>query len=250
VSDYITDGQEGTAHDLRGAAGDMLRPECARVDADLAELALGTLTAKERVAALAHLAECARCSSEVEELAAAADQLLHLAPGSEPPLGFEVRVFEHWGVNQRAWGRRSWPVWRPKVGLALAACAAVLAFGLGALAGHGATGAGLSPRPSGSAAGTPVYVAALYAGGRSVGQVMVYAGNPTWLFMYVDDSGWQGALSCEVVVDHGPTMVLGRFWLSGGKGAWAARVNQPVGRLSQARVVGASGNVLASASLS
>jgi hypothetical protein len=79
---------------------------------------------------------------------------------------------------------------------------------------------------------------------------MVYAGNPTWLFMYMDDASWQGTLRCEVVVDQGPPVVLGRFWLSGGKGAWAASVAQPAGRLSQARIVGPNGKVLASADLS
>jgi hypothetical protein len=53
-----------------------------------------------------------------------------------------------------------------------------------------------------------------------------------------------------VVVEQGPTIVLGQFWLSGGKGAWAASLSQPAGRLSQARVIGAGGNVLASANLS
>ena len=73
--------------------------------------------------------------------------------------------------------------------------------------------------------------------------------TPPGLFMYMDDASWQGTLRCEVVLDQGPTVMLGRFWLSGGKGAWAASVAQPAGRLSQARIVGAAGNVLASANL-
>ena len=36
-----------------------------------------------------------------------------------------------------------------------------------------------------------------------MGRVMVYAGNPTWLFMYMDDASWQGTLRCEVVLDQG-----------------------------------------------
>ena len=53
-----------------------------------------------------------------------------------------------------------------------------------------------------------------------------------------------------VVVDQGATVNLGQFWLSEGKGAWAASVDQPAGRLSQARIVGSDGKVLASATLS
>jgi hypothetical protein len=244
-------GDMGDMGDSRpGAAGEVLPPDCARIDPDLAELALGALTGKERVAALAHLEECARCSAEVDELAAAADQLLHLAPATEPPVGFEARVFERLGLRTRPAGWRSWAIWRPRLGLAVAACAVVVAFGLGALLGYGTSGGSPEHYPDGSTGAPTIHVAALYAGGRAIGRVTVYAGNPTWLFMYMDDPSWQGTLRCEVVVDQGPTIVLGRFWLSGGKGAWAASVSQPAGRLSQARVVGPTGNVLASANLS
>ncbi len=234
----------------RGGAGDPLPPECARIQPDLAELALGALTGKERVAALAHLEECARCSAEVDELAAAADQLLHLAPAAEPPVGFEARVFERLGLRPGPVGWRSWAIWRPKLGLAVAAAAVVVAFAAGALLGHGTAGRGAEHYSGSPSAGTPIHVAALYAGGRPVGRVMVYAGNPTWLFMYMEDTSWQGTLRCEIVLDQGPPVMLGRFWLSGGKGAWAASVDQPAGRLSQARVLGANGRVLASAKLS
>ena len=86
-------GDMGERHDLR--------PECAAVDDDLLELALGSLTGKQRVAALAHMESCARCSAEVDELSKAADQLLHLAPASEPPIGFEAGVFERLGLDPR-----------------------------------------------------------------------------------------------------------------------------------------------------
>ncbi len=92
-------------------------------------------------------------------------------------------------------------------------------------------------------------VASLVSDSHEVGHVMVYAGNPTWIFMDMNDPSWQGTLRCEVVVDQGPTVVLGRFWLSDGKGAWAASVNQPAGRLSQARIVDDHGKVLAEADL-
>jgi hypothetical protein len=233
-----------------GPADEVLPPECARAQPDLAELALGALAGRERMAALAHLEACARCSTEVDELAAAADQLLHLAPDAEPPVGFEARVFEHLGLRPGPVGWRSWSIWRPKLALAVAAAAVVVAFGLGALLGYGTGGGGGEHYPDQPSSGAPIHVAALYAGGHPVGRVMVYAGNPTWLFMYMDDASWQGTLRCEVVLDQGPAVMLGRFWLSGGKGAWAASVDQPAGRLSQARVVGPSGNVLASANLS
>jgi hypothetical protein len=227
--------------------GDDLRPECAAVDDDLVALALGSLTGKQRVAAVAHMESCARCSAEVDELSKAADQLLHLAPASEPPLGFEAGVFERLGLNPRPPRLRWWLTARPRLVMAMAACALVVTFGLGAVVGHGTSSGGdkyAAPGPK-----APIETAALYSGSHMVGRVLVYAGNPTWLFMYMDDPAWQGAIHCEVVVDQGPTVDLGQFWLSEGKGAWAASVDQPAGRLSQARIVGSDGKVLASANL-
>jgi hypothetical protein len=165
-------------------------------------------------------------------------------------VGFEARVFERLGLRPGPVGWRSWAIWRPKLALSVAAAAVVVAFGLGALLGYGTGGGSGEHYPVQASGAAPIHVAALYAGGRPVGRVMVYAGNPTWLFMYMDDASWQGTLRCEVVLDQGATVVLGRFWLSGGKGAWAASLAQPAGRLSQARVVGPAGNVLASADLS
>jgi hypothetical protein len=231
-----------------GVVGDNLPPECAAVSGDLAELALGSLTGRERVAALAHLESCARCSAEVEALSVAADQLLLLAPAAEPPVGFEAGVFERLGLRGQRPRRPAWLTWGPRVAAAVAACVIVLAFGLGALVGRGTSGdtdhykGALGPH-------SQITVASLVSDSRDVGHVMVYAGNPTWIFMDMNDPGWQGALRCEVVIDQGPTVVLGRFWLSGGKGAWAASVNQPAGRLSQARIVDDHGKVLAEADL-
>lgn len=233
---------------MTGDMGDDLRPECAAVDDDLVALALGSLTGKQRVAAVAHMESCARCSAEVDELSKAADQLLHLAPASEPPLGFEAGVFERLGLNPRPPRLRWWLTARPRLVMAMAACALVVTFGLGAVVGHGTSSGGdkyAAPGPK-----APIETAALYSGSHMVGRVLVYAGNPTWLFMYMDDPAWQGAIHCEVVVDQGATVNLGQFWLSEGKGAWAASVDQPAGRLSEARIVAADGKVLASATLS
>jgi hypothetical protein len=227
-------------------------PECAAVEDDLVELALGSLTGKQRVITLAHLDQCPRCSAEVEELSAAADELLHLAPLTEPPLGFEARVFERLGLRARPsdpWARLTeWLGSRPRLGLALGALAVVAVLGIGALVGYGTTNRGGAGSYQAVQAG--LEVAHFRSDGRTVGEVMVYAGNPTWLFMYVDNQSWSGELRCQVVLDHGPTITLGDFWPSQGKGAWAASVSEPAGRLREARVVNASGRVLATASLS
>jgi hypothetical protein len=222
---------------------------CGTFDDDLAELALGVLTGKSRVAALAHVDGCSRCASEVERLAAVGDELLALSPSAEPPVGFEAGVFARMGLktppgpadgggrSARRWGRRS---------AVLLAVAAGLVFAVGAVTGAVAHGRpGPPDRPD-----RALETVALTAGGRQVGDVMVYAAEPTWIFMYMHGVPWTGALRCEVTVAGGRTLTLGRFWLSGGKGAWAASTSQPAGRLGQALVVGEGGQVLARAQLS
>jgi len=222
-----------------------LPPACAAGDADLPALALGTLSGKARVAALAHLDQCARCSAEVEELSMVADHLVHLAPEAEPPIGFEARVFERLGLLQPSSLPAPWYRRVPKWAVGAAAALALLVFGAGALIGRGTT----TPPPA--ATSTPVQETALISSstGKDVGEVYVYAGNPTWLFMVINGSDWQGTLRCEVIEEDGSPIVLGRFWLADGKGAWSESVNEPAGRLMAARVIGANGQSLAWASL-
>jgi anti-sigma factor RsiW len=66
---------------------------------ELAELALGVLTGRERARVLAHVESCPRCAEELEILSRAADTVVQAAPEMEPPLGFEVRLFERMGVT-------------------------------------------------------------------------------------------------------------------------------------------------------
>ncbi len=228
-----------------------LAQECAVVDDDLAELALGSLAGRQRAAVLTHLEGCPRCSAEVEKLSAAADELVHLVPAVEPTAGFEARVSEHFRPPAPPSRWPSWLAWR-RPALALGALGVLGAMGIGAWAVHQAA----TPGPHGSGSGVlgyqasaPTEVAHFRSGGRTVGQVMVYVGHPTWLYMYVDDLAGPAELTCQVVLTDGSTMTLGHFWPSAGKGAWAATVNQPAGRLRAAQLTGADGKVLASAQL-
>ena len=71
----------------------MTTEQCDRIREDAPELVLGLLGGEERASALGHLAECDACRAHVRTLADTADELLELAPRSEPPVGFEDRVF-------------------------------------------------------------------------------------------------------------------------------------------------------------
>ncbi len=56
------------------------RPECERYADELAELALGTMTGRERAHILTHVESCPGCQAEMEQLSLAADSLLEVVP--------------------------------------------------------------------------------------------------------------------------------------------------------------------------
>ena len=60
----------------------------------LSELALGIADGAERAQALEHVSDCVECRHELERQSTAADELLMLVPGQEPPIGFELRVVQ------------------------------------------------------------------------------------------------------------------------------------------------------------
>lgn len=72
---------------------------CEDMDASISGMAIGILLGNERSRMLAHLEGCERCQIEAERIAVTADFLLQLVPEIEPPLGFEVRLFERLGVS-------------------------------------------------------------------------------------------------------------------------------------------------------
>ena len=97
---------------------DMKDHGCDAHQDELPELALGVLTGRDRAQALAHVESCPRCAEELEQLSRAADAVVQVAPEVEPPMGFEMRLFERMGVadvrrprrrrHGRAWvGRRA-----------------------------------------------------------------------------------------------------------------------------------------------
>ena len=110
---------------------DMDERGCERYAGDLAELALGVLTGRERVQALSHVESCPRCAEELEQLSRAADAVVQVAPEAEPPVGFEVRLFERMGVADVPPRRRPRPGLAAGCRSAVAAAVVALAVGLG-----------------------------------------------------------------------------------------------------------------------
>ena len=102
---------------------------CEEIRDELAELALGTLSGRERSEVLGHVGSCPRCSAELEQLSVVADALLQLAPSMQPPLGFELTLAAR--LRSIATPRRR--VQHVRLLAVAAAVVVVFAFGLGAL---------------------------------------------------------------------------------------------------------------------
>jgi hypothetical protein len=198
---------------------------------DLALLALGTLTGRDRAVLLAHLEGCAQCSDEVEQLSLAADSLLPLAPEVNPPAGFEVRVFERMGIEVPSRGRPALSVPRR---LVLGVAAAVVALG-------GAFGVGLwvdrGPSPAPTQAVARLFESDLTSANQNRGELYIAQGHPGWLFMTVDDTSMTGYVTCELQTESGGDVTVGRFWLSAGQGTWASALSVPAATVRTASLL-------------
>lgn len=216
---------------------------CEQYRIELSELALGVLTGRDRARVLDHVESCPRCAEELEQLSRAADAVVQAAPEAEPPMGFEVRLFERMGVADERHRRRfRSPRW---VAGALAAAAAVVALAVGLSLGLSSSGP-----PSLSAAPRHGVVAAPLVGqGQVVGRVAVHGGAGPWMSMMLFDSTAQGRVNCIVVTSDGVSHQVGTFWANKGYGAWIAPLSVDPKNIRSAEVVAPSGTVIATAAL-
>jgi anti-sigma factor RsiW len=224
----------------------------------LAELALGVLTGRERAATLAHVDSCDHCAEELEQLSRTADAVVYVAPEEEPPMGFEVRLFNRMGLAESASEppapRRRGPfLWgAPRGRWALAAAAAVVALVAGLSIGWVTGSSGNHPtqgvagrHPSAAAVAT----ADLIERGRSVGRVVTYGGPTPWMVVTLADSSIDGRVSCAVVTADGVVHKVGAFTASHGYGAWDAPLPVAPRDVRTAEVVSSDGTVIATATL-
>ena len=227
--------------------------QCDDYSENLAELALGILTGRDRVATLAHVDSCAHCAEELEQLSRTADAVVSVAPELEPTVGFEVRLFNRMGLvdepapiafsrGQELRGPRRWATRAPR--WALASAAAVVALLAGLSIGW-STGS-----HSGPAHPTAVATAALQENGNAVGTVATYGGATPWMIVTMDDSSADGALTCEVITDNGVAHRIGTFSATYGYAAWDAPLKVAPQDVRRAKVVSSNGTVIATATLS
>jgi len=207
---------------------------------DLAELALGALTGRPRAQALSHVESCPHCAEELEQLSRVADAIVQVAPEVEPPVGFEVRLFDRMGVSDR---RR---LFRPSrwVLAGVAAAAAALALGLGLTLPSSAPTTATAQAHHGKAIS-----ADLVENGEAVGHIVAVGGPQPWMSMMLADSTAQGTVDCVVVTKDGVTHHVGTFVARTGYGAWIAPLHVKPADIRTAEVVSPSGTVIATASL-
>ena len=218
---------------------------CEEYGDELAELALGVLTGRDRARVLSHVESCTRCAEELEILSRTADSVVQAAPEMEPPLGFEVRLFERMGLTGVAPRRRRLRPsrWVPAV---VGVAAAALALGLGLSLTSSSPTPTVHSQPQGA---HRVVTAALVEHGTTVGHVMVVSGAKPWISMMMSDSSAHGTVNCVVVTDNGVTHHVGTFVADKGYGAWIAPLPVNPDELRAAEVVSPSGTVIATATL-
>lgn len=208
---------------------------CAQLEELAAELALGTVSGAERAVALDHLAACGACRNLVDQLARVADNLLLLAPVTEPPPGFESRVLSRMGVAPAPEPPAAPLRRRLLVGVAATALVAGLS-GVGA-----AWLAGDDPRPV-----EEVRTAlAVDDDGRWTCRAVIYGENPTWLVVSLDRTDDLSATFSVEALPSGRSepVPVGTFTIDRGHGSFAEAVELPAEGIEKVRVLDSGGRV-------
>jgi hypothetical protein len=214
--------------------------ECANFHNDIAELALGTLTGRERAAALAHIDRCPTCRQHLQALAHVADMLVLIAPEAEPPPGLTERIFArvHHDHHRRS---RS-----PRIAIAAAALALVVAAG-GAIAISLASKRRTPPEVAFGAQNVQVARLDPSVGEHVTGQVFASTGDHPWLFMVVHDTTHDDTYTCELELADGRNLTIGHFALHNGTGVWSHTLDLNTADIQSVHLVDSNGTIAATA---
>jgi hypothetical protein len=137
---------------------------------------------------------------------------------------------------------------RARFALVTAAAAAVLVTGTAVATEnihHSATTSAAAHVPQGSELRTGTFQT---VGGKVLGQIVAYRGNPSWVFMNVDVPNYDGPIKCMLQVDNGTTVAFGTFTVHSGIGQFSKTIgNVDVGHLRGAKLVTSTGSPVAAA---
>jgi hypothetical protein len=202
----------------------------------LPELALGIADGEERARALEHVATCASCRRELDELSAVADDLIALAPQEEPPGGFEARVLDQLKLRQVPRSPRRLRLRRVAFAGALLAVAAATAVVMTAAYSSDHRLASQYRAALQGADGQYFQSARLRTpSGNQAGVVFGYQGNPSWLFYVLDGPYSHGQYTEQIVTRSGKRITLPPFRLVAA--SWGTATRVPLRDVARIRLV-------------
>lgn len=85
------------------------------------------------------------------------------------------------------------------------------------------------------------------AAGQVLGQIVVYKGHPSWVYMNVDYSRSNGTVMCELQLENGSIVGAGTVVLHHGAGTFSKSIRMNTERVKKALLFNSAGAVLASA---
>lgn len=203
----------------------------------LAEVALGIADGADRARVLEHVADCAECRRELERQSALADGLLLLAPESEPPPGFELRVL---GQTQPPSARRGTILRRLAFAAAVATAIAVTAGGM--LLGFRDDRRLADQYRATLAEANGKYFGArrlVDAAGRPGGVLFAYRGEPSWILVTVAPRDRAAVEKAELVARDGRRIPLRSFRLD--DGAWGGSLPVDLAEVAAVHLVDGDG---------
>jgi hypothetical protein len=215
-------------------------PGCAEVKELIPELAIGIASGENRARALHHLARCAECRRELDEMSEVADELLLLVPDREPPIGFETRVVGALSGTKR---KR----WHP---VAIAAAAALV---LAAVAGGIVYRSGSNDRLLAAEYrevlkkfdGRYFQTATLHGSpGDEEGQVFGYQGEPSWIFVLVPPQDETRTYAITLETRAGGHVDIGRVEVGPDGGSWGKAIPVDLGDAAGLWLEDADGHAL------
>ena len=83
--------------------------------------------------------------------------------------------------------------------------------------------------------------------GRVAGQIVVYHGDPSWVYMNVDVPQANGTVKCELHLANGDVVAAGTVQLHDGSGVFSQSIPMDAGKVRGATLYDSSGVVVASA---
>jgi hypothetical protein len=224
-----------------------MKPEaCERTMALAPEMALGIAEGHERAEAVGHLAGCAACRHDLDELAGVADRLLLAVPAIDPPAGFERATLRRMVLPlgrpvAPAGRRRRRRGWRP-ARFAAAAAAVALAFGAGLLAGRNRLVAPVAPAadPAAAPGSQPRAGVLTDRTGRIAGSVTALPGPSPRILVTLAPDLTDGRYVVQCDDEDGDSYTAGAIDIGGPAPAvWGAALSQPGEGIRRVRLLGA-----------